>query len=168
LNSDILSFSADRSNVDELCVQMQKCSPLLNEEPQNEYNYQINFHINLVKLLSSCTMGKNTYTEIKCHSIISIDDIEKIITSPHCLVQVKEAYVQFLYHCHVDTENETKEIFTTQSVWRLIENFIADISIVCPARVDREYADRYLENYVAGAVVEVVTGTELFYLLYIL
>jgi hypothetical protein len=159
LNSDITNFSSDRSYVDELCMQMQKCSLLLNEEPLNEHNYPINFHLNLVKLLSNCTMGKNTYTEIKCHSVISLEDIEKIITSPYCLTQVKEAYATFLYHCHIDTENETKEIFTTLSIWRLFENFIADIGLVCPTRVDREYADRFLESYVAGAVVEVITGS---------
>jgi hypothetical protein len=157
LNSDIVSFGADRSYVDELCMQMQKSTPLINDEPQSD-NYQINFHINLVKLLSNCTMGKNTYTEIKCHSIISLDDIEKIITSSHCLMQVKEAYATFLYHCHIDTENETKEIFTTQFIWHLFENFITDMSLVCPTRVDREYADRVLEGYVAGPVIQVVTG----------
>ncbi len=32
------------------------------------------------------------------------------------------------------------------------------MSLVCPTRVDREYADRVLEGYVAGPVIQVVTG----------
>ena len=32
-----------------------------------------------VRLLACCTMGKNVYTEIKCHSLLPLDDIVKMV-----------------------------------------------------------------------------------------
>lgn len=161
MNSDIINFSADKTHIDELCMLMQKQSyPQTQEEVSLEptSSQQLQFHINLIKVLISCTMGKNTFTEIKCHTILPLEDIEKIVTYKHCLIQVKQTYVNFLYHCHIDTENETKEIFTQQYIWSMFDNFIKDISLVAPGRVEREYTDRQLETYVAESIVEVVTG----------
>lgn len=43
-----------------------------------------------------------------------------------CL-QVKIAYIDFLNHCYVDTEVEMKEIYTSNHMWKLFENFLVDI-----------------------------------------
>lgn len=53
-----------------------------------------------------------------------------MITCKGCRVEVKEVYVKFLYHCYIDTENESREIFTTQSalVWAIFETFLADLT----------------------------------------
>ena len=32
----------------------------------------LRYHIELVKLLAYCTMGKNVFTEIKCHSLLPL------------------------------------------------------------------------------------------------
>ena len=32
-----------------------------------------------VRLLACCTMGKNVYTEIKCHSLLPLDDIVTMV-----------------------------------------------------------------------------------------
>ena len=32
-----------------------------------------------MKLLACCTMGKNVYTEIKCHSLLPLDDIVNMV-----------------------------------------------------------------------------------------
>ena len=37
------------------------------------------YHIELVRLLACCTMGKNVYTEIKCHSLLPLDDIVNMV-----------------------------------------------------------------------------------------
>lgn len=50
--------------------------------------------------------------------------------SPHsrsCVRQVKIAYINFLNHCYVDTEVEMKEIYTSNHMWKLFENFLVDI-----------------------------------------
>jgi len=46
------------------------------------------YHINLVQLLALCTEGKNVYTEIKCHSLLPLDDIVKVVINPDCVPEV--------------------------------------------------------------------------------
>lgn len=46
------------------------------------------------------------------------------------LVQVKIAYVNFVNHCYVDTEVEMKEIYTSNHIWKLFENFLVDMARV--------------------------------------
>lgn len=47
----------------------------------------------------------------------------------HCL-QVKIAYVNFVNHCYVDTEVEMKEIYTSNHIWNLFDNFTVDMARV--------------------------------------
>ena len=44
------------------------------------------------------------YTEIKCHSLLPLDEIVHIATHQDCIPEIKIAYVNFLNHCYVDTE----------------------------------------------------------------
>lgn len=91
----------------------------------------LRYHVELVKLLACCTMGKNVYTEIKCNSLLALDDIVAMISHPDCCVEVKEAYVEFLNHCYIDTEVEVKEIYSSHHMWSLFEkSFLVDINQV--------------------------------------
>jgi len=45
--------------------------------------------VELVKLLACCTMGKNVYTEIKCHSLLPLDDIVAVVSHPDCIPEVQ-------------------------------------------------------------------------------
>ena len=58
------------------------------EEQRNDENSPLNYHINLVQLLALCTEGKNVYTEIKCHSLLPLDDIVRIVTCKDCIPEV--------------------------------------------------------------------------------
>ncbi|XP_061380179.1 inositol 1,4,5-trisphosphate receptor isoform X1 [Danaus plexippus] len=88
----------------------------------------LTYHIDLIKLLTCCTLGKNVYTEIKCHSLLPLDDIVAMITHPDCIPEVKEAYVGFLNHCYIDTEVEMKEIYSSNYMWDLFElSFLQDM-----------------------------------------
>lgn len=49
---------------------------------------KIAYHIHLVKLLATCTEGKNANTEIKCHSLLSLDDILRVVTHHDCMPEV--------------------------------------------------------------------------------
>ena len=51
-------------------------------------NSNLIYHITLVQLLASCTEGKNVYTEIKCHSLLPLDDVVRIVTHPDCVPEV--------------------------------------------------------------------------------
>lgn len=44
--------------------------------------------------------------------------------------QVKTAYVNFVNHCYVDTEVEMKEIYTSNHIWNLFDNFLVDMASV--------------------------------------
>lgn len=91
----------------------------------------LKYHVELVKLLACCTMGKNVYTEIKCNSLLTLDDIIAMISHADCLPEIKVAYVDFLIHCYIDTEVEMKEIYSSHHMWNLFEkSFLNDMNRV--------------------------------------
>jgi len=109
--------------------------------------------VELVKLLACCTMGKNVYTEIKCNNLLSLDDIVTIICHPLCMPEVKEAYVDFLNHCYIDTEVEMKEIYASGHMWNLFEkSFLVDINqlITNPAAASNKTLQAYVLNGVTN------------------
>ncbi|KAL1403241.1 hypothetical protein pipiens_005756 [Culex pipiens pipiens] len=113
------------------------------------------YHIELVKLLACCTMGKNVYTEIKCNSLLALDDIVAMISHPDCIPEVKVAYVDFLCHCYIDTEVEVKEIYSSNHMWCLFEkSFLIDINNVVKGGT---FTNRQLENYVCNEIMNILT-----------
>ncbi|XP_028159204.1 inositol 1,4,5-trisphosphate receptor, partial [Ostrinia furnacalis] len=122
---DVLVFYNDKASFNNF-IQMMRQYKLTNEMPE-----ALTYHIQLVKLLTCCTMGKNVYTEIKCHSLLPLDDIVAMITHPQCIPEVKEAYVGFLNHCYIDTEVEMKEIYSSNYMWDLFErSFLQDMHAI--------------------------------------
>ncbi|XP_064162386.1 inositol 1,4,5-trisphosphate receptor type 1 isoform X6 [Anguilla rostrata] len=148
---DVLVFYNDRASFQTL-VQMMR-----SERDRVDENSPLMYHIHLVELLAVCTEGKNVYTEIKCNSLLPLDDIVRVATHEDCIPEVKIAYINFLNHCYVDTEVEMKEIYTSNHVWKLFENFLVDICRVCNNTSDRKHADAILENYVTETVMGIVT-----------
>lgn len=192
---DVLVFYNDRASFQTL-IQMMR-----SERDRMDENSPLLYHIHLVELLAVCTEGKNVYTEIKCNSLLPLDDIVRVVTHEDCIpevgmpseiictllsyhpnillyplrakkmilfkfccesvnatrlsacmaygcilsvttmflvkvhklvcfcmpLQVKIAYINFLNHCYVDTEVEMKEIYTSNHMWKLFENFLVDI-----------------------------------------
>uniref|UniRef100_A0A8C7FLB2 Inositol 1,4,5-trisphosphate receptor n=1 Tax=Oncorhynchus kisutch TaxID=8019 RepID=A0A8C7FLB2_ONCKI len=127
------------------------------ERDRMDENSALRYHIHLVELLAVCTEGKNVYTEIKCNSLLPLDDIVRVVTHEDCIPEVKIAYINFLNHCYVDTEVEMKEIYTSNHMWKLFENFLVDICRVCNNTSDRKHADTVLEGYVTETVMSIVT-----------
>uniref|UniRef100_A0A8B9K9X4 Inositol 1,4,5-trisphosphate receptor n=1 Tax=Astyanax mexicanus TaxID=7994 RepID=A0A8B9K9X4_ASTMX len=127
-------------------------------KPSNQAKViQKQYHIHLVELLAVCTEGKNVYTEIKCNSLLPLDDIVRVVTHEDCIPEVKMAYVNFLNHCYVDTEVEMKEIYTSNHMWKLFDDFLVDICRVCNNTSDRKHADTVLERYVTETIMSIVT-----------
>ncbi|XP_059161303.1 inositol 1,4,5-trisphosphate receptor type 1-like isoform X4 [Physella acuta] len=151
VGEDVLVFYNEPSSFEHLIELMQSERHRVNEQSA------LNYHINLVQLLALCTEGKNVYTEIKCHSLLPLDDILKVVTHPDCIPEVKTAYINFLNHCYVDTEVEMKEIYTSKHMWTLFENFLLDIAMVCNATHDRKHANTELEQYVTVTVMNIIT-----------
>ncbi|XP_060766759.1 LOW QUALITY PROTEIN: inositol 1,4,5-trisphosphate receptor type 1 [Neoarius graeffei] len=148
---DVLVFYNDRASFQTL-VQMMR-----SERDRMDENSPLMYHIHLVELLAVCTEGKNVYTEIKCNSLLPLDDIVRVVTHEDCIPEVKIAYIDFLNHCYVDTEVEMKEIYTSNHMWKLFESFLVDICRVCNNTSDRKHADSMLERYVTETVMSIVT-----------
>ena len=82
MGEEILLFYNDHSSFNGLLEMMQS------ERERSEQSSDLLYHIELVHLLSSCTEGKNVYTEIKCHSLLPLDDIQRVVTHPDCVPEV--------------------------------------------------------------------------------
>ncbi|XP_076236101.1 inositol 1,4,5-trisphosphate receptor-like isoform X3 [Calliopsis andreniformis] len=149
---DVLVFYNDRASFNHFVEMMRS------ERHRMDESSPLKYHVELVKLLACCTMGKNVNTEIKCHSLLPLDDIVAMVSHPDCIPEVKEAYINFLNHCYIDTEVEMKEIYTSNHMWSLFEkSFIVDMGIIATATHDREHADTALENYVTGCLMNIIT-----------
>ncbi|XP_014243514.1 inositol 1,4,5-trisphosphate receptor [Cimex lectularius] len=149
---DVLVFYNDKASFTQF-VSMMLC-----ERHRMDESSPLRYHIELVKLLACCTMGKNVYTEIKCHSLLPLDDIVAMVSHPDCIPEVKEAYTNFLNHCYIDTEVEMKEIYTSNHIWSLFEkSFIVDMGVVSNGPHDRKHADIAMENYVTTTVMAIIT-----------
>ncbi|XP_068168569.1 inositol 1,4,5-trisphosphate-gated calcium channel ITPR2 isoform X2 [Antennarius striatus] len=149
---DVLVFYNDRSSFQVLLQLMGS------ERERTDEDGALAYHNTLVELLAACTEGKNVYTELKCNSLLPLDDIVKVVTDVHCVPEVKSAYVNFVNHCYVDTEVEMKEIYTSNHIWKLFDNFLVDMSSVCNTTTDRNHADPALEKYVTETVMAIVKG----------
>ncbi|KAM8861047.1 inositol 1,4,5-trisphosphate-gated calcium channel ITPR2 [Synchiropus picturatus] len=149
---DVLVFYNDRSSFPVLLQMMGS------ERERADEDGALAYHNTLVELLAACTEGKNVYTELKCNSLLPLDDIVKVVTDVNCVPEVKTAYVNFVNHCYVDTEVEMKEIYTSNHIWKLFENFLVDMATVCNSTTDRNHADLALEKYVTETVMAIVKG----------
>lgn len=79
---DVLVFYNDRASFQTL-VQMMR-----SERDRMDENSPLVYHIHLVELLAVCTEGKNVYTEIKCNSLLPLDDIVRVVTHEDCIPEV--------------------------------------------------------------------------------
>lgn len=79
---DVLVFYNDRASFQAL-IQMMR-----SERDRMDENSQLMYHIHLVELLAVCTEGKNVYTEIKCNSLLPLDDIVRVVTHEDCVPEV--------------------------------------------------------------------------------
>ncbi|XP_038235663.1 inositol 1,4,5-trisphosphate receptor type 3 isoform X5 [Dermochelys coriacea] len=122
-----------------------------------EENSPLMYHISLVDLLAACAEGKNVYTEIKCTSLLPLEDIVQVVTHEDCITEVKMAYVNFVNHCYVDTEVEMKEIYTSNHIWTLFENFTLDMATMCKKR-EKRLTDPALEKYVLTVVLDTINA----------
>lgn len=51
-------------------------------------SYLGRYHISLVELLAACAEGKNVYTEIKCTSLLPLEDVIRVVTHEDCITEV--------------------------------------------------------------------------------
>lgn len=80
---DVLVFYNDRSSFPVLLQMMGS------ERERTDEDGALAYHNTLVELLAACTEGKNVYTELKCNSLLPLDDIVRVVTDIHCVPEVK-------------------------------------------------------------------------------
>lgn len=149
-SDEVRVFYSDSASFEELVKMMQTTPP----EQLNAEN-PLRYHIELVRLLAMCTRGKNGTTELKCASQIPIDHIVRVITSPSCLIQVKEVYLQFMLHCYIDTDAEMKDVYNVDYIEQILSNVVVDIQ-----RLGKQthplIPGSALEKYICYTVTEVL------------
>lgn len=88
---DVLVFYNDRSSFPVLLQMMGS------ERERTDEDGALAYHNTLVELLAACTEGKNVYTELKCNSLLPLDDIVRVVTDIHCVPEVKIFWTLFIY-----------------------------------------------------------------------
>ncbi|XP_034270535.1 inositol 1,4,5-trisphosphate receptor type 3 [Pantherophis guttatus] len=148
---DVVVFYNDKTSLANMLEMMTAARDGIEE------NSPLMYHISLVDLLAACAEGKNVYTEIKCTSLLPLEDVVRVVTHEDCITEVKIAYVNFVNHCYVDTEVEMKEIYTSNHIWTLFENFTLDMARVCKKR-EKRLSDSALEKYVLTVVLDTINA----------
>ncbi|PKU32272.1 hypothetical protein llap_17424 [Limosa lapponica baueri] len=70
-------------------------------------------HVEYLRFLQTIVKADGKYVK-KCQDMV--------------MTEVKIAYVNFVNHCYVDTEVEMKEIYASNHIWKLFENFLVDMA----------------------------------------
>ena len=83
VGEEVLLFYNDRNSFQTLLELMRS------ERDRLDPASPLMYHISLVQLLALCTEGKNVYTEIKCHSLLPLDDIVRVVTNSDCIPEVR-------------------------------------------------------------------------------
>ena len=89
VGEEVLLFYNDKASFNTLLELMKS------EHHRMDPSSPLIYHINLVQLLACCTEGKNVYTEIKCHSLLPLDDIVNVVTHPDCIPEVCNTFTEF-------------------------------------------------------------------------
>ncbi|PAV80527.1 hypothetical protein WR25_22907 [Diploscapter pachys] len=148
-SDEVRQLYVDNASFEQLEQMMASAPPYLDS------THPLKYHVELVRLLSLCTRGKNGSTELKCASEIPMEHIVRVVTSPKCLIEVKTAYLQFLLHCYIDTDAEMKDAYKPEYVDAILHNMLQDVNkLKEAARPNANYVE--LEQYICHTVTEIL------------
>ena len=124
ITDEILAFFNDKKSYENF----KRLNQIANPE-NNQIDENLRLHVALTELLVACTLGFNVMTEIRCQSLLPIDQITKILTDPEIIPFIRKTYVRFLHHCYIDTENEMKDIFRQNSkhMWMIMDAYCMEV-----------------------------------------
>jgi len=124
-------------------------------ESLHRSNTELEYHVELMRLLAIITEGKNLETEMRCQSAISLKNVRNIITHPKSPPEMKAAFTEFLLHCYFETEMEVPELYRSAHVWAIFDAFVADLERFCEYEWARGVMT--LTNYLTQPVMECIT-----------
>ena len=79
---DVVVFYSDKASLAHLLDMMKAARDGV------EDHSPLMYHISLVDLLAACAEGKNVYTEIKCTSLLPLEDVVSVVTHEDCITEV--------------------------------------------------------------------------------
>uniref|UniRef100_A0A5S6QTU2 Inositol 1,4,5-trisphosphate receptor n=1 Tax=Trichuris muris TaxID=70415 RepID=A0A5S6QTU2_TRIMR len=120
-SDDVCQFYTDSAGFETLIGMMEQSCNL------SDMNNPLCYHIELIRLLALCTVGRNVTTELQCASHIPLEHIVHVISSDNCFYEVKEVYIKFLLHCYIDTDADMKDMYCDDCMLRVLQNIIDDI-----------------------------------------
>ncbi|KCV71988.1 hypothetical protein H696_01395 [Fonticula alba] len=85
-------------------------------------------HVSLVHLLADCSTGKNTFAQVRCQSILGIEELVMVLTHPLATMPVKHAYVTFLTAVYINSDIDTKEWIAGPLLWSLLSSVTGDLA----------------------------------------
>ena len=110
ISDDALQFYTEQTSFLRLIDLMASAPEDVLDNRDSVPDDELLYHLELIELLGYCTEGMNAHTELKCQSIMTVDDVVKVIVHPDTPPQVKQSYTYFLIHCYLETESEVKEL----------------------------------------------------------
>lgn len=103
--------------------------------------------------MSLCTEGKNGETEMLVASLLTLDDLYRVLSYEKTPSAVKEVYLMLLVHCYVDTDVEMlRDHQVVHRIWQILGTLLVDIRALAGANYSEQ-----LERLVAGPVCELIT-----------
>ncbi|KAK7083804.1 Inositol 1,4,5-trisphosphate receptor type 1, partial [Halocaridina rubra] len=99
---DVLVFYNERASFNTFIDMMKADRNRMDFDDSSPLRY----HIELVKLLACCTEGKNASTEIKCHSLLPLDDIVVMVEHKDCIPEVLRDFRTSASSCLKEEEPE--------------------------------------------------------------
>eukprot|EP01135_Chromosphaera_perkinsii_P006243 Nk52_evm4s470 gene=Nk52_evmTU4s470 len=84
---------------------------------------ELYYHVKLVELLSTCAKGKVYGAEIICQSLLTLEDIAKVVCDKNMPRRVKRAFVSFFLEVYMDCEINAKSVQKSPHVWKIMSFF---------------------------------------------
>eukprot|EP00055_Hartaetosiga_balthica_P018162 m.129598 g.129598 ORF g.129598 m.129598 type:complete len:2620 (+) comp9461_c1_seq6:133-7992(+) len=154
VSEETLQLYNDPTSMHRLVELMRSANESMFADREKYLESELLYHMELVELLTNCTEGANVHTEMRLQSILTLDDIVKVIEHPDTPPEVKEVYVGFLIHCYLDTEVEVKELHFSPDMWKLLDAFSDDLELFCSSDYDLSF--RAFNYYITELVVKAV------------
>eukprot|EP00056_Hartaetosiga_gracilis_P007617 m.110530 g.110530 ORF g.110530 m.110530 type:complete len:2634 (+) comp12749_c0_seq1:91-7992(+) len=154
VSEDLLQLYTDPASTHRLVELMRTTTENMYSERHQYTDNELLYHLELVELMTYCTEGANVHTEMKLQSMLTLDEIVKVIAHPETSPEVKEVYVGFLIHCYLDTEVEVKELHFSPDMWKLLGAFSDDMDMFASEEYDLSY--RKFNTYITETLVKAI------------
>eukprot|EP00800_Vazella_pourtalesii_P015780 TRINITY_DN4342_c0_g1_i5.p1 TRINITY_DN4342_c0_g1~~TRINITY_DN4342_c0_g1_i5.p1 ORF type:complete len:1829 (-),score=335.50 TRINITY_DN4342_c0_g1_i5:43-5529(-) len=148
-SDDVLKLCNDEKSLQMLEESMYRSD----EDMLKGYRY----HLNLIKLLALCVEGRNGNTILKCQSMITLEDLAKVLCNSSITnAEVKKEYANLLLHAYVTFD---ADLISKRTIWTILQYFIYDIAMVFKHTEPGSLSDQevHRKTYVLDFIVPIVS-----------